>query len=235
MVINKTKNYEIFKVLKGNRPISEKNVKDVEKAVGEKDMLRYQPILVNEKMQIIDGQHRLETAIKLNKPVYYIKGSNLGLMDVQMLNTVSRRWTLSDYLDSFCSLGNEHYIYIREFVEQHCLPITTCIALLSGFGDGGHLSKYFKDGKFKAIKKKKAAEMAQLINKITEDRTHYRSKSFVLALGEVIQCKPNIKRLKDCLKKGVGKFADKEQYIEAIQKAYNYNLSKANRMIFVQY
>ena len=38
------------------------------------------PILVNEKMEVIDGQHRLQAQKELNLPTYYIKNKGYDLL-----------------------------------------------------------------------------------------------------------------------------------------------------------
>ena len=61
MIINqviKTNDYNTFKVMPGNRPVNKLHVRRLSKSMEEKHLMS--PILVNEKMQVIDGQHRLE-------------------------------------------------------------------------------------------------------------------------------------------------------------------------------
>ena len=55
--IRETNDYEIFKILKGNRDINQNHVNKLVQSITEKD-LRI-PIVVDNNMYVMDGQHRL--------------------------------------------------------------------------------------------------------------------------------------------------------------------------------
>ena len=66
-----TDEYNIFTFAEGNRAINPAQVKNLIKSI-ENIGLIPTPIVVNEKMQILDGQHRVEACRQLKMPVYYI-------------------------------------------------------------------------------------------------------------------------------------------------------------------
>ena len=68
--IRKTNNYPMFKNMIGNREIKDKNYKKLIRSMSEKQLII--PILVNEKLEIIDGQHRFNACKTLQLP-----GSNI--------------------------------------------------------------------------------------------------------------------------------------------------------------
>ena len=69
--IHITKNYNDFKFVKGNRAINYTHVNNLVDSIKEKDL--QMPIIVDEKMNIIDGQHRFEAYRLLKKrcSLYY--------------------------------------------------------------------------------------------------------------------------------------------------------------------
>ena len=98
-----TRNYELFKKHPSNTPINETIVNKLVSSIEQKNMLMLKPILVNEKMEVLDGQHRLEAAKKLSLPVYYIVQKDAQDMDMVLLNANQRTWKLADYHNFFVS------------------------------------------------------------------------------------------------------------------------------------
>src|ERR1039458_10319262 len=65
-----TKNYDIFIRMIGNRPINESHVTHLKKKIQDEGNLTSEfPINLNEKMEIIDGQHRIMALKQLGYPV----------------------------------------------------------------------------------------------------------------------------------------------------------------------
>ena len=62
-----TYEYDKFKKIKGNRKINFKNLGKIINSMSKKQLVI--PILVNEKFEVIDGQHRLQACIELGLPV----------------------------------------------------------------------------------------------------------------------------------------------------------------------
>ena len=74
--VYQTSNYDLFKKLNGNRDV--KNEKVIIKSI-QKIGLIDNPIIVNEKYEVIDGQNRLKALQTLNMPVLFhvIPGLNI--------------------------------------------------------------------------------------------------------------------------------------------------------------
>lgn len=114
--VYETKKYDTFKKLEGNRDVYGVN-KIVEsiKAVG----YIPSPICVNEKMEVIDGQNRLEALKSLGMPIHYYVVKGIGIEEARQLNIGRKNWTPMDYLKSYAASGNENYIRFLEFYEKH--------------------------------------------------------------------------------------------------------------------
>lgn len=106
--------YSKFKTLIGNRKQNEIHIKRLVSSF--KQRYLFSPIIVNEKMQIIDGQHRFLAAKQLNLPINFLVVEGYGLEEVQILNTNSANWKKQDYLKAYCDLGVEPYLQMRQFM-----------------------------------------------------------------------------------------------------------------------
>lgn len=136
--INRTNNYYMFKRLEGNRQVDPKKVNKIKKSIEEVGYIS-NPIIVNEKMEIIDGQHRLEALKELGKPVEYIVQRNLDIKEVLYMNINQEKWTMLDYIKSFAELGNESYQRLLDLIELYPLyNLNTIGSALKGINKLGN-------------------------------------------------------------------------------------------------
>jgi len=139
-MIQKTTNYDLFKTVRGNRTINTNHLAKLTLSVAKKNLLEYAPIMVNESMEVIDGQHRLEVARQQNLPIYYTIVPRAGLGEVIELNTTLRNWKLVDFVDSMIVQGNPDMKYLREFCDDYSISITQGLKLHVGAVGGSHVS-----------------------------------------------------------------------------------------------
>lgn len=78
-----------------------------------------QPILVNEKYEIIDGQGRFEALKILGFPIKYVMQNGIGLNECIMMNTRSKDWDAIDYVYSFAEKGNQNYILLVNLIQNY--------------------------------------------------------------------------------------------------------------------
>ena len=88
--------------------------------------------MVNEKFEIIDGQHRFLISQELKLPINYIISKNYGLNEVQILNANMKNWTIVDYVNGYCDLGFKDYEIYREFINEYSFTNQVALVLLSG-------------------------------------------------------------------------------------------------------
>jgi hypothetical protein len=129
--MEKTRNYSMFKFRPDNREkIDKVHVKKLVDSISAKNLLEFRPIVLNEKMEIIDGQHRLEAAKILGVEIYYEVKKNLKSEDIITFN-VQKNWTLSDYLNFYCKNGNENYIQLKEFTDKNEFALRLALQMSS--------------------------------------------------------------------------------------------------------
>lgn len=150
MQIQLTTKYTIFKKMVGNRPIEKRHVNALKVQIAKYPTLtQVLPILVNDDLEVVDGQHRLEALRELGMPVYYIKAEGAGLADVIAINESQKTWTWLDYANSYANMKNENYITYLEFLKEY--PNVGHKALILGlsnfvYGTADYLR--FKKGQF---------------------------------------------------------------------------------------
>ena len=114
--IKETKDYEIFKRLEGNRDV--KCVKKIVESI-KKIGYMFNPIMVNEKMEIIDGQNRLEAAKQLRLPVYYYVQKGVGVKEAIEMNLGRTNWKPLDYVKSYAEQGRKSYQMLVELLDAY--------------------------------------------------------------------------------------------------------------------
>jgi len=150
--INETTDYSIFKAMNGNRKVNLGNVRRIVASKKIKDLPV--PIIVNEKMEVIDGQHRLAACKELGTAVKYIVAEGLTLEDVQRMNTNMHNWGDVDYLQSYVDRFNageerfEDYKRLEEFMKEYEFGIGSAITLLTLGDDYKETHQNFQDGEF---------------------------------------------------------------------------------------
>ena len=174
-----TYDLSIFKTLDGNRDVIQSHLKRLSKSMKENRL--FSPIIVNENMEVIDGQHRLMASKINNTPIEYIVVVGYGLKEVQVLNANSKNWNSDDYMNGYCDLGNNEYIKYREFKEKYGFGHSECQALLSNQANS-NLQPIFNTGEFKIKNYKIAVDMAERITMVSEFYSGYKRRNFVFSL-----------------------------------------------------
>jgi hypothetical protein len=148
-VIQETADYSIFKRLPGNRVVHEGMVKSLMESFGEKPQLRVaRPLLLNEKYQIIDGQHRKEASERMGVSVYYMVVPGLTIADTRLLNALQKSWTLTDFAESFASTGEADYIRFLELRKEFPLPPAMMLHYTTAEGEYSQARQKFRIGMY---------------------------------------------------------------------------------------
>ena len=234
MIINKTNDYSIFRKLVGNRNVYGK-CKGIKKSI-EKIGWMMIPVLVNEKMEIVEGQTRFEACKELGLPIYYIIQPGIGLKECRYLNYYNRVWNLQEIIDSKCIEGNDDSNKIRMLTDEfQCTTLEAINSLgIQKIGRGDferdivisdedymkarqHLIGYMKIKPFIA-------------------RFHGAKRDYVAVTSYMVDHGVDMDRMAESLK-----IVDPEQFnassrmamIKSFQEAYNYNIKRRSNRIYV--
>lgn len=123
--IESTKDYSKFKFHHSNRPTPGPHVSAIMHEIQQNpNSIKYNPILINKKGYIIDGQNRFKACVKLGLPIFYIQADDLSIADIPTLNRNQKSWSLNNYVHFFSSYHNKKD-YKRIKALQKKYPIST--------------------------------------------------------------------------------------------------------------
>ena len=140
--IYQTNNYNKFNNFLGNRSVASVTSRHHIEKLMESMKKSYlpQPIIVDENMAVLDGQHRLEAARQLNLPIYYLKmHSPISVMDIQRVNNVTNKWDTNDYLSS----NLEFVTHLSSLYSSNWLFSKSVFCLNCSFTKFSNTSLYF--------------------------------------------------------------------------------------------
>ena len=143
----KTRDYSMFRRLEGNRKVLRSRVKKIKKSIEQVGYI-INPIIVNEKYEIIDGQGRLEALKELGLDVYYICEEGIGIDECISMNMNNTNWTLMDYIDSYAETGNISYVYLSQLIKAFQGKIHQKAILYVATGKYENSNTIIKSGNF---------------------------------------------------------------------------------------
>lgn len=148
-----------LKLNESNRIINRTHVDKIIESIRKHGYLPDKAILVNENMEIIDGQHRYQACVELGiDPIYkVVKDADDDLMID--LNSSQTSWGVQDYIHYYANKGLIPYQLLSEFMEKNKLNSTLAISLLKT--DDGRIHKIIRAGEL--ICSKRDVEQAQQI------------------------------------------------------------------------
>lgn len=238
--VNVTHNYEMFNLMFDNRELSELHLKRLKESF--KQHYLVSPIIVNEKMQVIDGQHRLSAARELKLPVYYIIIKNYGIEEVAILNNNQKNWTKMDYLNMYAEEGKEPYKQLRDFMKmfpdfgiQAAERIVTNRASTKMSNVESVQMKDFQEGKLVITDIQKAYKIAAKIMDFKPYYPGFNRRSFVSAVIPLFgykhyNHKEMIHKMEGPIK--IEDRANVSDYREQLEEIFNYRRQKENKVSF---
>lgn len=145
-----TTNYDIFKKLEANRDATAYNaiIKSI-KEIGYVD----NPIIVNENLEIIDGQNRLEAFRKMELPVPFHMVYGIGINEARTMNIFNTVWKLKDFVKSNSmsnKFGNEEsFMKLETFHNMFNTSYKVLVSISrKEISSGKGQNKIFKDGTY---------------------------------------------------------------------------------------
>jgi len=130
--ILKTSDHDLFTSFTSNREIDEKHVAQLVKSITSRNLLHINPILVDSKMRIIDGQHRLEAARILKTDIYYIVSDDVDRLDISKLNSNQKNWNAMDYINFWTLEGVPEFLKLSKFLNTYPdLKVSVVLTIIS--------------------------------------------------------------------------------------------------------
>ena len=184
--IYESKNYSMFKRMRGNREINERHVQYFVKELSKNGMQI--PGKINALNEIREGQHRFEACKRLKIPfMFFIEKKQLTFneeLDQLMAIQVSKKWNFKDVLRTQCIKGNLNYIRLKEVSENYSdFTLQTIVYISNGSTTG------FRDGEFNSNGLLRSIRILDFCRTLKPFFKNYNKQSFVQALSVVIRKK----------------------------------------------
>lgn len=214
--VMRTRNYEQFKTLLGNRLDAEVRGKTIARSIQENGYI-FNPIVVNENYEVIDGQGRLCALKSLNLPVDYIVVSGLKVKDCITLNIYQKSWNLIDYIKSYAEMGNSSYMRLSNLISKYkAIPYTTVIFSVTETLGGSSKNADIKSGLLELDEEtysKAQSRLNYVMNFIdTMNATNKGNKNYIMRAIIFAYDQPEI---------------DNERLLETFKRLYNTKVAAA--------
>lgn len=177
--------YGGFKFLKGNRDINEVIVNRILHSIKEEgvDLLKYSPIIVDQDMHILDGQHRFTVSKMLKRPVFFIIASEMSVREIAKINSNSSNWKIKDYMNSYLDLKLDAYQAIKELYDIYPMNVVMIASfLMSGHSRRNNIKQLFIDGLVEVHHYDKTVEVMEMLQDFAPFTIRPFSQRFVHAI-----------------------------------------------------
>lgn len=235
-----TDNYNLFKKLQGNREVLDFRKKLLLESIKERGWIR-NPIVVNEKMEVIDGQGRLEALKELGMPVEYVVAKGATIEDCVALNYKQSNWKYIDYVKCFAEMGRADYSILLGLYGKYENLSESCVNSLAGRAnvDGAVGTIEIKGGQFKIHDKENLNDLMNFADKCMGiiGKGNGRVRLWCCCIKFVYYCDkiPNdvfLERIK-LNRVFIVPTATLRQTLECLEKVYNYRATKKNKVYFL--
>ena len=221
--VHTTTDYFLFKPIGGNRNKNLLHINRLKKSMAENYL--FTVIIVNEKLEIIDGQHRFDVIQELGLPLHYIICKGYGLNEVHILNANSKNWNADDYEEGYCNLGYKDYVLYRDFRKNYNIKHNECQLLLAKKPHQA-LKSAFYHGEFKVTNLQEAIKTIEQILLIQPYYSGVRRSSFINTMISLFK-NPNFEFTEFLQKVKLQPYAlvdcaTTSQYKSLIEEIYNY-------------
>lgn len=184
--VQSTMDYSQFKNLVGNRFIREPHVRSLmESFKAFPNMAPAKPCIVNERNEMIDGQHRLEARKRLGWEFFYMVIPGLTIADARILNAYQATWHLRDYAESFSASGMKEYTQLLDIADDYPVAMRSLINYTAP-GDARATEKSFKLGEYNPREKHEIIADLKKLHDYAEITPKWKEQSLALAVYSLL-------------------------------------------------
>lgn len=195
-----------------------------------------------QRLVVLDGQHRLFYAMKHGIDVCFIIDDGLSIEDAAGLNTTQKSWNILDYINQFEESGIDSYKRLREIREEYrvrgLLVRWTVLVMLLEDGyvnyTGANHSSDFKGGEFRIRFEEETREILDAVLSMQPKLGDtVGNRMFVAAMSVMywqdikpVTFEQVVHKLKNSKKNFQPDSSTKEGMLRMIQEAVNWYASK---------
>ena len=112
-----TTDYDAFKRLDGNRPVTEARKNKILSSIDDVGFV-LNPLVINEKDEVVEGQGRLAALKERGLPVPFVIAEGAGSKECIAMNQNNTNWSTIDFINSFAENGNPNYVRFKKLLKQ---------------------------------------------------------------------------------------------------------------------
>lgn len=125
-----TNNYRLFGKINGNRDVKDSHVKKIRESIRTRQVSEVPIIVVKNPnyeedsipFLIVDGQHRYRGIMEENLPLSFVIADSIPdeeiLRTIELLNTASLEWDVTQFMNSKNTLMNENYVRYKSLYDR---------------------------------------------------------------------------------------------------------------------
>lgn len=232
--VQSSNDYDKFKLIQTNREVVRGHVENLKKAFEEYgNLTEVQPILVNDRFEIIDGQHRFIACQELGETIYFTQLEGLGVAEARSMNYLHRGWHFDDYLKSYADGGDKNYRTFLDLKEDYGFTNGIILAYINGTEPSAPY-RTFREGNFVISDLKAAIQRLDNLAEIREYTPLANDSTFALALLTIMRSEnynqsQMVKKMAlfgDILRS----YRNQADSLRVIEEVYNYKNSGDNRV-----
>ena len=238
--IYSSEDYSVFRKLNGNRSVLEQRKNMIMASIMERGWIR-NPVVVNEKMEIIDRQGRFEALKELGLPIEYVVAKGASISDCIALNIKQKNWSAEDYIKCYADMGNNDYAVLDSFMGKYSHIKNSSLHVIVGRATRDGSSTEIKNGLFKVYDPDSLEERLDFVNNCLSviGQGNGANRTWVGALKFVYFCsKIDNKVFADKLNRHrvfLFPCATVKQALDIFEKIYNYNAKKGKVYFIPEY
>lgn len=182
-VVQETTDYDKFSFLNTNRDTNRGHIESIKKSFDEHgNLTKVQPVLVNERFQVIDGQHRFQACKEMEVPIFYTVVSDIGIHQARSMNLLHRQWRTPDFAKSYAEEGRRAYVNYLVLIDDYP-TLSHSVLLAYSLGDSRKgLFAEFRNGTYIFEDVHGARERLDKLSELVEIVPSFRSKALAIAL-----------------------------------------------------
>jgi hypothetical protein len=221
-----TKNYDQFGLYDSNREIDQKHVLYLMKKISRKNLLHVNPIIVDGDMNVIEGQHRLEAAKRLDVPIWYVMGEGVNKSDMSDLNAGRKNWKILDYVNFWTVEKRHGYDVLSRFINKYPhVPISSLVALLSTSGRCER--RELEEGNVNVANEREAGKVLEYLKAFRDFTDLAYTSYFIRAVLKIARVEgydqDKMMRKISMQPRSLVKCVDTNQYIDLLEEIYNHH------------
>lgn len=234
--VYRTDDLSIFKTLEGNRDVKERRKQFLIESIDKNGYIT-NPIIVNERYEVIDGQGRLEACKELGCAIDYVIVPNIGIKECMVLNMNAKNWGIIDFIESYARQGSEDYKRILELSKMG-FGVRTYMYANGIYGGTTIAEKTIKEGRAKSSEKafrkaKEALEFLQTVKPFIDNVDGRKTDLESAVIFAYYDKNCDNERLKSVIAKyysNIGNIITVTSAMDELSKVYNRNIRGKSRL-----